>query len=426
MSADNSTVPAANAPATGLAAYREVMRTPGAWPIAIASLVARMPNAMSGIGLVLFLHEETGSFASAGLVTGAMVLGMGGTGPIFARLIDRRGAAPVLLAGGLLAAAALAAIYVLGTAGAGLGVLAGLAVVSGAAMPPIGSVSRRRWAGLVPAERLPTAYAVEAILLEVIFIAGPALAGLLAATIGAGEALLVAAGIGAVGSVWISTLVGSIGAPAPGERRERHWAGALRFPLVRLLIATGLLMGASIGALEIALPAFGAAHGNAALGGPLGAVMGVGSLVCGAAYGARSGALGSPGRALVALTVLQGVTCLPMLAVGGVAAMFPAALVAGAFWAPMNTVRSRLIQARVDRADAIEAFTWDGLAEVVGASVAIAAVGPLVNSEGWRAAVVVACAVPLAGALIAFLGRASTEGALPAEVPNEVRIKATG
>jgi hypothetical protein len=420
MPADNSDATAANgAPASGLAAFREVMRTPGAWPIAIASLVARMPNAMSSIGLVLFLHEETGSFASAGLVTGAMVLGMGGTGPLFARLIDRRGAAPAILGGGLTAAATLAAIYVLGTAGAGLGVLAALAFVSGAAMPPIGSVARRRWAGLVPVDRLPAAYAVEAILLEITFISGPALAGLLAGTIGAGDALLVAAGIGAVGTVWISTLVGPLGAPAPGERRDRHWAGALRFPLVRLLIATGLLMGGGIGALEIALPAFGAAHGNAALGGPLGAVMGVGSMLCVVAYGARSGALGPPGRALVWLMVLQGVTCFPMLAIDGTAAMFPAALLAGAFWAPMNTVRSRLIQARVDRAEAIEAFTWDGLAEVVGASVAIAAVGPLVNSQGWRAAVVVACAVPLLGAVVAFLGRASTEGAGPVEVQVE-------
>ena len=416
MSADNSEPAEGSAPATGLAAYREVMRTPGAWPIAIASLVARMPNAMSGVALVLFLHEETGSFASAGLVTGAMVLGMGGTGPLLARLIDRRGARVVLLSGGLLAAAALVAIFALGRAGAGPGVLAALAVVAGGAMPPIGSVARRRWGGLVPAERLPTAYAVEAILLEIIFIAGPALAGLLAGVFDAGDALLVAAAIGAVGSVWISTLVGGIGGPgdADADGPERHWAGALRFPLVRLLLATGLLMGASIGAMEIAMPAFGADHGNAALGGPYGAAMGIGSLLCGAIYGARSAFFGSPGRALITLTILQGLTVLPMLAIDGTAAMFPAALLAGSFWAPMNTVRSRLIQARVDRANAIEAFTWDGLAETAGASISIAAVGPLVASQGWRAAVVVACAIPFLGALVAFLGRASTAAAPPA------------
>jgi hypothetical protein len=417
MAADNSATPEHSAPATGLAAYREVMRTPGAWPIAVASLVARMPNAMTGVALVLFLHEETGSFASAGLVTGALVVGMGGTGPLLARQIDRRGAPMVLLAGGLLASAALVAIVVLGRAGAGPGDLAGLAVVAGAAMPPIGSVARRRWAGLVPAERLPTAYAVEAILLEAIFIAGPALAGLLAGTLGAGDALLVAAGIGVVGSVWIAALVRSLGSPGAAHPPERHPAGALRFPLVRLLIATGLLMGASVGALEIALPAFGAAHGNAALGGPYGAAMGVGSLVCGAIYGARSGSFGTPGRSLITLTVLQGLTCLPMLLVDGTAAMFPAALLAGAFWAPMNTVRSRLIQARVEGSAVIEAFTWDGLAETAGASISLAVVGPLIASQGWRAGVVVACAVPFLGALVAFLGRQSAEPQTAAPQP---------
>ncbi len=410
MSLDDSATAEHSAPATGLAAYREVMRTPGAWPIAIASLIARVPNAMTGVALVLFLHEETGSFASAGLVTGALVIGMGGTGPLLARQIDRRGAPIVLLLGGLFASAALVAIVALGRAGAGPGDLAALAVVAGGAMPPIGSVARRRWAGLVPAERLPTAYAVEAILLEVIFIAGPALAGLLAGTLGAGDALLLAAGIGAVGAIWIAALVGSVDRAGDAPRRpERHRAGALRFPLVRLLVATGLLMGASVGALEIALPAFGAAHGNAALGGPYGAVMGVGSLVCGAIYGARSGSFGTPGRSLITLTVLQGLTCVPMLLIDGTVAMFPAALLAGAFWAPMNTVRSRLIQARVEGSAVIEAFTWDGLAETVGASVSLAAVGPLIASQGWRAGVVVACAVPFLGALVAFLGRQSAE-----------------
>jgi Major Facilitator Superfamily len=415
MSADHSTVAEQAAPATGLAAYREVMGTPGAWPVAIASLLARMPNAMSGVALVLFLHEETGSFASAGLATGAFVIGMGGTGPVLARMIDRRGAPIVILGGGLLASASLVAIFTVGRAGAGPGVIAALAVVAGGAMPPIGSVSRRRWAGLVPADRLPTAYAVEAILLEVIFIAGPALAGLIAGTLGAGDALLVAAGIGAVGSVWIATLVGSAASPGDaGEAPARHWAGALRFPLIRLLIATGLLMGGGIGALEIALPAFGAAHGNAALGGPYGAAMGVGSLCLGAVYGARSGTFGSPGRALIVLTALQGLTCLPMLAIGGTAAMFPAAVLAGSFWAPMNTVRSRLIQARVDAATVIEAFTWDGLSETVGASISLAAVGPLIAATSWRSGVIVACAIPVAGALVAYLGRASADPALPA------------
>jgi hypothetical protein len=406
MSLDHSTD--AERSATGFGAYRELLRVPGARSLAFASVLGRLPNGMVGIGLILFLHERTGSFGSAGLVTGGWILGLGATGPVLARLIDRFGSRSVLVGGGLASAAALLLVVVLGRAGAGVGVLTAITVVVGGAMPPIGSVVRRRWGELVPAASLPTAYAVDAIMLESIFIAGPALTGLLATVFGAGVALLVAAAVGAVGAAWFSSLVHfpRRDAEAAGER---HWAGALRSPLVRLLIGTGMAMGAGISGVELALPAFGAAHGNAALGGPLSATLALGSLCGGVAYGARAGAFGRLPRALVTLGALQGITAAPMLLVAAKAEMFAAAWLAGFCWAPLNTVRTRLIQARFDAADVIEAFTWDGLSETVGAGISTALVGPLVSAQGWRAAVVVACAAPLAAGLAAFLGRGIVE-----------------
>ncbi|MFT3862870.1 MAG: MFS transporter [Solirubrobacterales bacterium] len=414
MGTDHSTD--AERSTTGFAAYRELLRAPGARSLALASALGRLPNGMVGLGLILFLHERTGSFGSAGLVTGGWVLGLGLTGPVLARLIDRLGSRPVIVAGGLASAVALALVVVLGRAGAGAGVLAAMTVLVGGAMPPIGGVVRRRWGDLVPATSLPTAYAVDGVMLESIFIAGPALTGLLATLFGAGDALLVAAVVGAVGAVWFSTLVHFPPRDAAAAA-ERHWAGALRSPVVRLLVATGLAMGAGIAGVELALPAFGAAHGNAALGGPLSATLALGSLLGGLAYGARADAFGSPPRALVALGTLQGLSAAPMLLVGGKAEMFAAAALAGLCWAPLNTVRTRLIQARVEAATVIEAFTWDGLSETLGAGISTALAGPLVASQGWRAAVLVACALPLAGGLIAFLGRAVTAPGLPGTTP---------
>jgi MFS family permease len=388
---------------TGLSAYGELLRLPGARTLALASLVARIPSGMVGIGLILFLHERTGSFAAAGLASGGYIVGLGATGPLLARVIDRRGSRPVLLGGGLLSAAALVLVYLLGEAGASAGVLAAAAVLAGASTPPFGSVARRRWAILTPPPLLPTAYAIEAIVLEAMFVLGPAVTGLLAATAGAGAALLAAAATGTIGTVWFSSLVRF--PPREEAAGKRHPAGALRLPFVRFLVLTGLPMGAGIAGLELALPAFGAAHGNAALGGPLSAMLALGSLIGGVAYGARSSAFGEPRRALLTLATLQGLSALPMLLVGAKAEMFVAAAVAGLAWAPLGTVRSQLIQARVSAADVIEAFTWDGLSETVGASVSMAAAGSLVAAQGWRAGVVIAIVVPLAGALVAFLGR---------------------
>jgi Major Facilitator Superfamily len=404
MSVEQSTNTGRPAP-TGLGAYRKLLRLPGARALAFASLLVRVPSGMVGVGLILFLHERTGSFAAAGLASGAYVVGLGATGPLLARVIDRRGSRPVLLGGGLLSAASLLLVFALGEAGAGTGALAAAALLAGASTPPFGSVARRRWATVVTASLLPTAYAIEAVVLEAMFVLGPAVAGLLAATAGAGVALIVAAAAGVIGTVWFSTLVRF--PPREATAGKPHWAGAFRLPFVRFLVVTGLPMGAGIAGIELALPAFGAAHGNAALGGPLSATLALGSLIGGVLYGARSSAFGEPRRALLTLATLQGLSALPMLLVAAKAEMFVAAAVSGLAWAPLGTVRSQLIQARVGAADVIEAFTWDGLSETVGASVSMAAAGSLVGAQGWRAGVVIAIAVPLLGALVAFLGRAA-------------------
>src|ERR1700742_3895643 len=76
---------------TGLGAYRDLLRLPGARALAFASLLVRIPFGMVGIGLILFLHERTGSFAAAGFASGAYVVGLGATGPLLARVVGRAG-----------------------------------------------------------------------------------------------------------------------------------------------------------------------------------------------------------------------------------------------------------------------------------------------------------------------------------------------
>src|SRR4051812_27968281 len=106
-------------PSRGIAAYRGVLAAPRVRPLVLAGLLARMPIGMGVVGLILFIHNETGSFGSAGIVTGAFTIGIGATGPILARLIDRRGTRPVIVPAAILTAAAMVAIVVLGKQGAG-------------------------------------------------------------------------------------------------------------------------------------------------------------------------------------------------------------------------------------------------------------------------------------------------------------------
>ena len=377
--------------------------TPRIKPLLLATLLARMPIGMGAVGLILFVHGETGSFGSAGVVAGAFTVGIGITGPLLARQIDRRGSRRVIVPAALLTAAGLVTVVVLGKAGSGTVPLAAAAAIAGCGSPPVGGVLRQHWPQLVAATELETAYALDAVLIEVTFISGPLLAGILAATAGPAVGLVVAAVFGASGAIWFERLLSVRAGEDPDA--ERHWLGALRSPTLAVLVLAGLPLGACFGALDVVLPAFGAAHGSSALGGPLTAALAGGSALGGIAYGARPAILGPPSRAAVRLGALMVLTCLPLIFATAVPEMFVFAALAGLCIAPQIAVRNNLAIGTLTAGTATEAFTWLALAGTVGASAGAAAVGPLVEAQGWRAGAVVAAAMPALATVVFFLRR---------------------
>lgn len=69
----------------GLAAHRR------AAALVALSVLARLPLAMFSISLLIYAHHLTGSFAVAGLASGAYVIGRGVSSPVLGRLVDRHG-----------------------------------------------------------------------------------------------------------------------------------------------------------------------------------------------------------------------------------------------------------------------------------------------------------------------------------------------
>src|SRR5580692_6766993 len=105
------------------------------------SIAARFPLAMLGIGLVVHIQRLTGSFAIAGLMTGAYAASVAGGGPALGRLVDRGRQTPVLLASSLAAASLLGVLAVV-PASAPVGLLLALAGGIGLATPPVGACLR--------------------------------------------------------------------------------------------------------------------------------------------------------------------------------------------------------------------------------------------------------------------------------------------
>ena len=64
--------------------------------IVLATLIGRLPIGISGLAILLYVREVTGSFAAAGICTGALALGSAFGAPFQGRLVDRRGVAMLL------------------------------------------------------------------------------------------------------------------------------------------------------------------------------------------------------------------------------------------------------------------------------------------------------------------------------------------
>jgi MFS family permease len=71
--------------------YVEFVRQPDVAPLLAVALVARMPVGMVGFAMLMFLRESLGDFTRAGTAAGINFIAMAAVGPVIGRLIDRHG-----------------------------------------------------------------------------------------------------------------------------------------------------------------------------------------------------------------------------------------------------------------------------------------------------------------------------------------------
>jgi len=385
--------------------YGEVLRVPHVGALVFATLLARFPIGINALAVVLYLRESTGSFAVAGAVAGSLAAGSGIGAPVQGRLVDRFGQRRVLVPLAFLHAVALGALVLAGESAAPTALLVLCGVVAGFAIPPTSSVLRSMWPSLLRdrPELVQPAYALDSVMIELIFILGPLLTGLITAVVSPQAALIVSAV-----SVIVGTLTFTALPPSRAWRPEREaragLLGALGSPGVRSLVLISLPAGVGIGICEVALPAFADASGARELAGVLLAVWSLGSAAGGLAYGALPN---RPPLERVHLLVagLLPLSLLPLAAAPSVAVMALLVLPAGMFLAPLLATRNELV-GRVALAGArTEAYTWPVTAFVGGIAVGAALAGVLVEGPGWRVAFLVAAGCAAVGTVLAVARR---------------------
>jgi hypothetical protein len=386
--------------------YARILRTPGVAVIVFATLIGRMPIGISGLAILLFVREVTGSFAWAGLCAGALALGSALGAPLQGRLIDRRGVHTLLPLAGV-HAAGLLLVLAAGEAGAGTAVLAGASLLAGAATPPVSSVLRSRWPYLLAEQPqlIPGAFALDSVMIELIFVTGPLVTTLVVTTVGAQYALIVSAACALAGVLLL--LGGLRGRPGPRRTEDGSRAlglGALAAPGLRTLVLASLPVGFTLGTIEVVLPAFSAEEGARELAGVLLAVWSGASGVAGLAWGVL-GTRAPLIEAHLRFAWLLPLAIAPLLLAGSPVSMAPLAILAGLPIAPLIASRNQLVERVAPAGTSTEAFTWPLTALVAGVAVGAATAGSVIEASSWAGGVVVAMAVGLVGAAVVMARR---------------------
>jgi len=387
------------------ARYAALAAHAGAVRFMALSLPMRMPLGTVGLGTLLHLRELTGSIAFAGSAVGAQFVAMALTAPVIGRIADRRGPRGVLVVTGILCPLALAVMLAAGPLGLSRAAILAVSLAIGASAPPLTVLIRTLWRMRLPDPALrQTAFATDAVVLELAYTIGPALVALAVAVgpSGAPLALALAFTAAAVPTMFAS---GALAWWTRSEPGARSLLGPLRDARLLVLFGATFTLTMAFGAIEVGYPDFGRASGADAWGPALIAVCSVGSAIGGLLYG------GLHVRAPLVrqLPIAMAVMAIPLAAhlpVSDPWVLAPIAFLAGAMIAPAMTIVSLLVSEFAPPRYATEAFTWSATAIVTGLGAGMSISGVLVERYGPGGAFAWGAASAFAAACFALALRA--------------------
>jgi MFS family permease len=379
--------------------YRTVLAAPGARRLYATGVLARLPQGMSTLSILLLVHHATRSYAVAGLAVGASALSTAAAGPLQGRLVDRLGRTRVLAPCALAQAGLFVTLVLAARAHAPGGASVVIAGAVGAAQPAIAPSVRALLGSVVTdQDARESAYALESVIQELIFIVGPLLAGVVIAVGSPSLALLICASVVVLGTALFVSSPASRVARGPAPRG--HDALLRSHPKLRTLLAPVALMGVSIGATEVGLPSLALHAGSRASSALLLAMWSVGSMIGGLAYGSRRWRSSLPDRYRELLAVAV-VCALPLVFARSIPAGLVGALLSGLTVAPVFSCQYALVGRVVSDGTQTEAFTWVSAALVAGVAGGSTLAGLLIDGLGVSGPFVLTCTALAVAALTA-------------------------
>lgn len=354
-----------------MGAYLRLARIPGLLSLMAAQLLARLPQGLLSIAVLLHVEHQIGSYTVAGAVVALEGVGQAVSAPIAGRALTVFGVRRVLVIATsfhTLALLLLACLPMSSSLALALGGLVGIST------PPVVPVVRSLFPRIVPESDLPAVFALDTTAQELIWILGPVLAALFGTTLSTEVGLGVAAGCALTGTAAMlcNSLIRSLVLP----RSVRTVGRALLHPTVGAAMIGTAMMVATFTAMEVG--ALAKYEGNGLIAGLALALASAASLVGGITVGSRR-----LSRATVVCCLATGVV--GPLAAGylpGAPLFFLAFFVSGLGFAPALSALHHAVAVDVEERSAPEAFGWLMTAGMLGAALGTFTAGRLVDTAG--------------------------------------------
>ncbi|MBZ5741365.1 MFS transporter [Nocardioides mangrovi] len=380
--------------------YGRILRHPGALRMSMTGLVARLPISMVGLGIVLLVSAATDSYGVAGAVSAAYMFANAGFAILQGRLLDRLGQGRVLAVASIGFGTAVGLLVAAVQADWPIVLTYLFAAVGGAFLPQVGSSVRARWSFVLdqPAD-VQTAFALEAVLDEAVFILGPILVAVLATTWHPVAGIAVAVVACVAGTLTFSSQTSTAPPPHPretstGPRTPMPWRAIV--PLAVVCAALGVLFGAA----EVTTVAFAEEHHHKSVSGLLLALWAAGSLTSGVITGAMHWR-GGPSTRVRWGSFAMACAMVPLFFVTALPVMGAVLFVAGFAIAPTMIASMSLTEAVVPAGRLTEGMAIMQTGLVAGVAPGATLSGLVVDHQGASAAYLVSAAAGLVAAVAA-------------------------
>jgi MFS family permease len=383
--------------------YRQAFAGNSAWQFSTAGFIARLPISMTGIGILMYVEAERGSYAIAGAVSGSLSIAAAIGGAISSRLVDKLGQHRVLPVQIMVILVSSTSLVLLIPSSVPTPYLFIFSITSGLAYPPIGAFVRSRWTALLNSGPiLLTAFSIESVIDELIFIVGPTIAATTSVKIHPAAPQVLGMVFLTIGGLWLTSLRWS--EPPINPVQSKHGKPVIFQNGLIYMWIFHLAIGIFFGAVETTIIAFTKIAGQPIYGGIVMALWAFGSLVGGFVYGGLDFKTPLP-KQLILVSLLLTPATAGLIFVNSIPVLAVLVIAAGIGISPLLIASAGITQDRspVGRTTEAIASMYAGIG--LGFAFAAAMAGWLIDNRGTSYAFALGALATLVTFAVTVIGR---------------------